>query len=302
MRLGLASLSAGPLAASIGCGSSSSPASPSVARSFTISGQLLKTFLGGPLIPAAVSIGASSQQSSDGNYSITGLAAGSYDLTITGGQFRRIRHLNLNGDISLDIDAIPNGHSFNVTHYRELCMGLNSPQPNGGNPINPGQSVRSNSGIVPHIYVVKDSRVTQQTYYDAFDTARSIFSQMSGGLITNSFIEYVNTDPGSAAIEGSIVVTFGQPFRTFASRNGFYLSRNTMSAPIGTVGDVGSLIRTIEHEYCHAIGFDHSNDATSLMNPLTIPASAPSADDIAAATLKYKRNGGHVLDGTNDSD
>ena len=62
--------------------------------------------------------------------------------------------------------------------------------------------------------------------------------------------------------------------------------------------------RSAAHELSHAIGFDHTNDRSSLMGASSFFGDNDKAtpDDALCGYLKYKRLGGHELDDTKDSD
>lgn len=274
------------------------PPPPPPTSTYTVSGTGKKTFgrepYGSePMRSYRASIGISTMDVTDGSYRLI-VSPGTYNLMIDNGeaQIRRvITNVRIDRDTTLDFDALD--RIIDIEQYRQMCMGINSPHPFGGGPVNPGRSIRLRQGVNPRVIVVRHPQI-EQIYLGAFDTARSIFNTITRGRIAGSSIEYVDAEPTSDVPEGGIVVVFDTgSFRArplgFNSR--YIISNSKVTAPIGTVGNLEGVVRSIQHEYTHAIGGDHINNS-GLMNPSGGFLTETETDDMF---LKYMRDGGHEI-------
>ena len=214
---------------------------------------------------------------------------------------------------SSESDAIAAGDIFDVESYREMCMGINPPGQSAT--INRGASQRVRSGTTVRIIVVRNAEVpSPEAYFAVIDEARSIFPVITGGAVNSSALEIVDTAPVPVP-QGSIVVLFAKATSSGAPRGaGGYISAGgvVLSSGARVTEPVirPRMVRVAKHEFCHAIGFDHTRNAKSLMYavdngapPIELQGVVdPSPEDIRNGSLKYSRSPGHQLSTVEDRD
>ena len=299
----LGALGASAVAAGCGGGDGNgngfySPTCPT--QTYTVAGSIRGTYDNKMVAPVTVRFGDKSQDSNSGNYSLI-VNGGVYNPTVNGGVVQRVRNnVNIEGNTRLDLDALDKG--VNVNHYREIGMGIGSP---GALMNQNGRSYRLPDGVQPRVIVVRDAGVNADRYA-AIDQARSVFGEITNGILNSVNIEYVDSATSNLP-DGAIVVDFRSGTIFLAAptkRNGFYLVNSIVHASDSNSLDFNVYRNTMKHEFCHAIGFDHATNDQSIMNSGTVLANnrMPSQDDIDAGVLKYKRLGGHELDETQDKD
>jgi hypothetical protein len=298
-----------------GGGGGGNPATPG--KTYNVRISLFDTFTKAPISEFNYNVGTGDKVSKNGQINET-VNGGQYTWRFWGNGIRIMReckNIALESDIDASVLAIGNGTDVDVNCYRQICMGVGAPYPTGG-AQQYGSSVRLRNGVNPHIIITKASGI-EDTYYRAFDTARSVFSEFTGGIfvnggqavsgiVTSDGIEYVDTKPTSNIPEGAVLVTFSNAgFLTSVDRDkNNYVTASHINAPNGKVGSPDGIIQTIKHEYGHTLVLDHSSDVTALMSPDFDHGSksAPTDKEISTCCLKYNRKAGHTLDATTDSD
>jgi hypothetical protein len=275
------------------------------------------------VFPFRVTIGSSRFESSDGTYRIADIPGGTYDVAFEGPGLavKRVRTgVRLNGDLRLDLDAIAAGDAVDVESYREMCMGVNPPNSTGT--INGGASRRARSGTTFRIIVVRNADMPlPEAHVAAIDEARSFFPVITGGAVNTAALEIIDTEPVPVP-QGSIVVRFVNrvtnpgPAGTGAgdrSSGGYISSGRVTLATFARIAEAvfrRRLVRLARHEFCHAIGFDHTRNAKSIVyaidnagTPIELQDVAdPSPEDIRNGSLKYSRSPGHRLSTLEDRD
>ena len=294
----------GAAAVAAGCGSDGNgnggcvgPTCPTA--TYTVAGSVRGTYGNNMLAPVTVRFGDQSQNSDNGNYSLS-VNGGVYNPTVSGGRVQRVRNnVNIEGNPRLDLDVLD--RDINVNHYREIGMGIGSP---GALMNQGGRSYRLRDGVQPRVIVVRDAGVNADRYA-AIDQARSVFGEITGDILNQGTMESVDSAESNLP-EGAIVVNFrpGALFGTAPSiRDGFYLKKCTINASNSNTMDQNIYRKAMKHEFCHAIGFDHATNNQSIMSvSLAGHNGMPSRDDIDAGVLKYRRLGGHELDEMQDRD
>jgi hypothetical protein len=269
------------------------------AGTFTVTGTAASTFGAGALAPyTATATLAQVSSTSDGDrYTLTTIL-GQQVLDFQGPLIQIPRQIDLyvNKDATLDFDAIPSSYPFDVAHYQEVSLGIGSPYPIGGTPVNRGASVRLRPGVVPRVIAVRTDTVPA-SYYEAIDLARAAFGMFTRGQLTSSMV-YVDVEP-SQLLEGDVVVVFRASgyflAATSTTTNGFDLIHSEIHVMPDPHLDPLYLQKLLEHEFGHAIGLDHASDTTSRMfytDVMHTTINKATADD---GELKYRRSAGHEL-------
>lgn len=285
-------LAAGPLA----CGGGHEPSSPTPVARVAVSGRILDTFGGQPIAgPAWIKFGQEQLDASDGNYSGT-VPAGSHIVTIEGSDvaYRRIvGKVSVTGG-TLDFEVLArSGFSLDVGHYQYVAMGIAS-----YSTINVKSSRRWTTPVTKLLVV--GGADLDDAQRQAVQDAVTVIPELTGGVLAAPPVEQADEAP--AVADGLIVLHAdgcGQP-RTSVR----YRVRAIASAEIhACLSSRPEDLRDLKHEIAHALSFDHSADPDSLLNPdPTSRPPGPSAIDVAAGFLKYRRQPGHVLDLGQDFD
>ena len=281
--------------------------SPPVQTGVTVRGSASPTFLGNFIDNYLAEFGLGAPAQSEGSMYSANTKSGSQTATFTGLSIkipRIIAGVPVTDEMTLNFDAIPANYPFDINNYRTMALGINVSTGPGIN--QKGRSARLPEGMQPHIYVVKNSRVSQ-SYYDTIRGSLKYCGQLTRGRLGSPLMEFVDSEPSSLPI-GSGLILFedrGSMVTSTDTQGGDIIIKSVTRLPINVTVNNDFLPIALGHEICgHGIALDHSDDPRSIMyrsgpSDWTTPVTQNDAD---AGFLKYSRSTGHTLDVNEDKD
>lgn len=284
-----------------GCGGSgstlpTSPSTPPVPSTYTVSGTLTATNGGQPL-SASLDVNGTAAQAAGGTFSVTLPAslAGSLIFRIdAGGMVHRETYVRGGVSRSVALDVITQGSGFDMTFYRQLVRGTYD-QPQA--PLSLRRWTRA-----PNVYLrtvddagaaidAKTLDSTEQAIREAVPTWSGFQATITRGADTRL------RQAGWITVRWPAVVVAGECGRADVAVEG-----GEIELPYKNGGGCrcsgGPEIRprTVRHEVGHAMGFWHTDSTADLMSGPAVAGcdGQPSARELYHAAIAYKRPVGNT--------
>ena len=246
-----------------------------------VSGQVKGTFSRNPIANYDLKIDNAEVPHSADGYSAD-VETGSRVITVTSpdAMLPRETRATFTADAQFDVYILERGSGFNIAHYRQVALGVESG----------GRSYRFRHGVNPRVVFVRTG-APEGTEWMAQNAANEI-GRITGNILRPSF-ETVDVAP--ALSEGMILVKYDTSatggLTGINTAADYLINSANVIFPLRWNNSSSALLE--KHEITgHGIGLDHSPDG--IMNP-SCGVCDITQDDVQSATLKYSRNPGHEL-------